>query len=104
VVEDELRDDPKPAGVSLTQKDVEVAQGAVVRMDIGVIGDVVAVVLERRRVEGEEPDSSDTEVLEVIQLPGEAAEIADAVAVAVAEGAHVRLVEEGLGVPEGIFV
>src|SRR3712207_5705097 len=68
-------------------------------MNGGVIGDVVAVVLQRRRVEGEQPDRRDAEVLKVVELPGEAAKVADAVAVAVVEGAHVELVDDRILVP-----
>ena len=79
----------RPRRWACAQELLEVVQGAVGRMDVGVIGDVVAVVAQRRRIERQQPERGDAEVLEVIELADQAAEVADAVAVAVGEGADV---------------
>src|SRR5262249_5082665 len=65
-------------------------------------GDVVAVVAERRRIEGQQPQGIDAEPLQIIEPPGQARKVADAVVVAVEEGADVRLVDDGVLVPEAI--
>ena len=83
-------------------KRLEVAQRAVVRVDVGVVGDVVAVVAQRRGIERQQPDRGDAEVLQVVELRGQAAEVADAVAVAVEEGPDVDLVDDRVLVPERI--
>ena len=64
------------------------SQRAVVGMDVGVVGDVVAVVAQRRGIERQQPERGDAEVLQVVELLGQAAEVADAVAVAVVERAR----------------
>ncbi len=77
----------------------EVVERAVDRVDVVVVGDVVAVVPQRRRIEGQQPDRGDAEVLQVVELAGQPVEIADAVAVAVGEGADVDLVNDRVLVP-----
>ena len=69
------------------------------RVDGPVVGDVVAAVGLRRGVEGREPDGVDAQLGEVRQPLGGPAQIADAVAVAVGEGAHVHLVDDGVAPP-----
>jgi hypothetical protein len=59
-------------------------------MHAAVVGDVVAVVTPRRGAERQQPECVDAEIVDVIELRGEAAEIADAVVVAVEEGADAR--------------
>ena len=102
VVADELGDHPQAAPVRLADELAEVAHRAVVGVDAEVVGDVVAVVLERRRVERQQPDRRDAEVAQVVELLGQAPEVADPVAVAVAEGADVDLVDDRVLVPERI--
>ena len=101
VVEHQLGDDPQAPTVGLLQEALERLEVAVARVDVAVVGDVVAVVAQRRRVEGQDPEGGDAELLEVVELGGEAVEVADAVAVGVAEGTHVQLVDDGVLVPVG---
>ena len=68
------------------------------------IGDVVAVVGHRRHHHRVQPDRVDAERLEVVQLGGHAVEVTDAVAVAVAEGAWIHLIEQRVRPPRGRFV
>src|SRR5919198_2436066 len=63
-------------------------------------GDVVAAVAQRRLVERQEPDAVHAEPLQVVELLGEPAEVARAVAVGVVEAADVDLVEDGRLEPE----
>ena len=49
VVEHQFGDDAQAAPVRFAQEHLEVRQRAVDRVDVEVVGDVVAVVLERRR-------------------------------------------------------
>ena len=53
----------RPRRWACVEELLEVVERAVVRVDVGVVGDVVAVVLERRRVERQQPDGGDAEVL-----------------------------------------
>ena len=102
MVDDELGDDPEAAPVRFADELAEVGAGAVVRVDPVIVGDVVAVVAQRRRIERQQPDRVDAEILDVVELLGEAGEIADAVAVAVVERLDVELVDDRVLVPERI--
>ena len=73
---------------------LDVLDGAVVGMDVGEVGDVVAAVAQRRAVERQQPDAVDPEPLQVVELLGQPAEVARAVAVGVEEAADVDLVED----------
>ena len=101
VIEDDLGDHLHVPPVSLLHEAAEVAERPVVRVDARVVGDVVAVVTKRRRVEGEQPEGGHPELVEVVELVGEAPEVASAVAVGVGEGAHVQFVDDGVLVPLG---
>ena len=103
VVDDQLGDDADVAAVRLGHEPIEVVQRAVARMDVLVVRDVVAVVAQRRRVERQQPQRVDAEPLQVVELLGQPGEVADAVVVAVEEGADVRLVDDGVLVPERVF-
>ena len=99
VVEDELGDDPEPPPVRLVEEALEVRQGAILGVDAHVVGDVVAVVPLRRGIEGQEPERGDAEILEVVELLAEPAEVARAVAVAVVVRADAQLVDDRVPVP-----
>src|SRR5215469_15401212 len=100
VVDDEVDEDAEAALIAGMGEFDEVAERAVAWVDVVVVGDVVAVVAHGRGLEGHEPDGSDAETLEVIEAAHEAAEVADAVAGGVHEGADVQAVEDGVFVPE----
>ena len=63
VVDHQLGDHPDAAFMGRFQKGLEVLEIAVERVNARVVGDVVPVVLQRRRVEGQEPDGRDPQVL-----------------------------------------
>ena len=81
VVEHQFGDDAQSARVGFAEKHLEIAQRAVGGMDVGVVGDVVAVVLPWRGAKRQQPERRDAEILQVIEFFGEAGEIAHAVAV-----------------------
>ena len=68
-------------------------------LDVAVVGDVVAGVGHRRGVAGVEPDRVDAEVGQVAESVADAVQVADPVAVAVGEAAHVDLVGDGVAPP-----
>ena len=86
----------------LPQEHLETAHRAVGGADPGVIGDVVAVVLQGRGIEGQEPEDSDPEVLQIVELLGKPGKVADPISVAVVKGADVDLIDDRVFVPEGI--
>ena len=95
VVHDEVDDHPDAALVRRVEEAVEVLDGAELGQDVGVVGDVVAAVAQRRGEERRHPQAVDAEPLEVVELLGQPLEVADAVAVAVVERADQDLVEDG---------
>ena len=102
VVHDEVGDHADPALVRRLDELAEVLDRAVVRVDVVEVGDVVAAVAERRRVQRQQPDAVDPEPLEVVELVGHPAQVARAVVVAVEERARVDLVEDGVLEPERV--
>ena len=84
------------------EKGLKILHRAVAGMDVHVIGDVVAVVAQRRGKKRQQPQAGDAQVLQIIELLNQAREIADAVVVAVGESAHVQLVDDRVLVPQGI--
>ena len=95
VVGNEVDDDADAAAVRRIQHGVEVAQRAEDRVDIAVVGDVVAGILLRGALERAQPHRIDAELDEVVEVRGDAGQIADAVAGAVGERAGVDLVDDG---------
>src|SRR5687768_834852 len=86
----------------LLDEHVEVFERADVRMNVGVVGDVVAVVASRRRVVRQDPDRADAEVGDVVELLDQSLEVSDAVAVRVVERTRPHLVDDRVLVPERI--
>src|SRR5215472_10563768 len=73
-------------------------------MDAAVVGDVVAVISQRRGKEWQEPQAGDPELLEIIELLDQPAEVTDAVAVRIEESLHMRFVDDRVLVPEGVAI
>src|SRR5579862_6971593 len=100
MVDHQLRDDAQPAAVRLADEGTEISACAVLRMNVTIVGDVVAVVPARRGIERQQPDGVDAAVLDVVQPFGEPAKVADTIPVAVVESADMQLVDDGVLVPE----
>ena len=99
VVHHQFGDHPQVARVRLPQEPPHVAQRAVRRVHALVMRDVVPIVAQGRGIEGQDPDRVDPERLQVVELPDQAGEVADAIVVAVEEGADMHLVDDGVLVP-----
>ena len=102
VVHDEVDDHADVALVRLVEEVVEVLDGAGLGKDVGVVGDVVAAVAQGRGEERRHPQAVDAQPVQVVELLGQAAEVADAVAVGVLERPHQDLVEDGRLEPVGL--
>lgn len=102
VVDDEFGDDAEAAAVRFADEVAKIGARAVARVDVVIIGDVVPVVLQRRRIEGQKPERRHAEALQVIELLDQAREVADAVVIAVEEGLDVQLVDDRVLVPERV--
>src|ERR1039458_6321020 len=78
VVEHHVEQDADVVVAGGGEQAVEVGEGAVLGVDGGVVGDVVAEVDLRRRIHGRDPDGVDAEGLKVVKALGDAVEVADA--------------------------
>ena len=84
------------------QECLEIIQHTVTRMHRHVVGDIVAIIFQRRRKKRQQPETGHAQTLEEIQLLAQAFEIADTVRVAVMERLDGKLVDDGVFVPEWI--
>ena len=99
VVNHQFSDHFQAPAVRTAEKHLEILQCSVAGMDPRVVGDVVAVVAHRRRIEGQQPKRGDAEVLQVVKFLRQTAKIPHAVAAGIAKRAHVQLIDDRILVP-----
>ena len=104
VVEDQVHHHPHAHGVGLSHQLTHVVDGAVGGEDGVVVPDVVAAVAQGEVVEGQQPETVDTQPAQVLEALDQAREVADPVVVAVGEAAHQHLVEDGALEPERVLL
>ena len=104
VIDDEFGDDPQTAPLGLDDEAAEILHRPEIGIDGAIVGDVIAVIAAGRRIERQQPERGDSEVLQIVELLGQAGEIADAVIVAVGEGLDVKLIDDGVLVPKLVAV
>ncbi|MNW55829.1 hypothetical protein D3C74_335160 [compost metagenome] len=100
MVDDQIHDDLDPAFMRLVQKLAEIVQCTIVRVNLPIVGHIIAVVTWRR-VNRHQPNPADTQigvgiwvsVVQVVELAGQAFEISDAVAVRIGEGTDEDFIE-----------
>jgi hypothetical protein len=97
VVRDEVEQQLQPALVRGGDQRVGVRERAEHRLDVGVVGDVVAEVLHRRAVDRRQPGGVDAEPGQVVEPRGDPAQVADPVAVGVGERARIDVVDDARG-------
>ena len=102
MVGDDVDDHAQPEGVGVGDQAVGLGEVTEARIDVPVVGHVVAGVGLRRRVEGGEPHGVDAELAEVGQAGADAGEVAHAVAVGVGEAADVDLVDDRVAPPRSV--
>ena len=103
VVHHEVDDHADVALVRLVEEVVEVLDRAGLGEDVGEVGDVVAAVAQGRGEERRHPQAVDAQPVQVVELLGQSAEVADPVAVRVLERADQDLVEDGRLEPVGLL-
>ena len=92
VVRYEVEDHLEPARVGLSYKAVEVGQCAKKRVDVAVVGDVVAEVGHGRGIDRRNPEPVHAEPGEVVEPAADTVKVADAVAVRVLKRTGINLV------------
>ena len=103
VVRNQVDDHSQAQGMGLLDQPVGVGGGTEQRIDLTVVGDVVAGVGHGGAVERAQPHRVHAQFLEVGQFRDHARQVPVAVAVAVGEGAGIYLVDDG-GAPPLVVV
>ena len=96
VVRHEVEHQLHAAAMDLGDQLVEIGERAEDRVDVGVIGNVVAEVGHRRRIDRRQPDGIDAEPLQVVEPRKNSRQVANAVAVRVLERARIDLIDDSL--------
>src|ERR1700683_2065703 len=101
VIRDQVNNDPNVAAMRLGDQPIETFQRAELGMDAAIVANVVAPILERRGIDWAQPDRIDAErrrsaVVKIIEMRGNAVEVADSVTIGVGKTARINLVEDGL--------
>ena len=104
MVDHELGDHLQLSALGFLHETAEVLHGTEIGIDLAILGNVVAVVAARRGVERQQPERGDAEILQIVELVGQAGEVADAVVVAVGEGLDVQLVDDRVLEPQLVAV
>ena len=99
VVGDEIDDHMDAVLVGIGDERFGIGQRSESRVDVAIVGDVVAAVVERRRVPRADPDRVDAEVAQVVEPGSDALHIARAVSVRVGERTGVDLVHDAAAPP-----
>ncbi len=102
VVRNPVQRDADPALVGIPQQLIEILERAEEGIDAAVVGDVVAEVRHRRRLERREPERVDAEPREMVEALPDALEIADPVAVRVLVRARIDLIDDAVLPPESV--
>ena len=93
VVRHPVEHDPDAPGVAVGDEPVELVQVAEDRVDVAVVGHVVAEVGHRRTEDRREPDGVDAEPREMVEAVPDAPEIAHPVGVAIREAPGIDLID-----------
>ena len=92
VIRDDVDDDLDAHPVGIVGERVEDRQRSKARVDIAVVGDVVAAVGERGWIKRVQPNGIDTKIREIREPAAQTLEIPDAVGIGIGEAAWVHLV------------
>ena len=90
---DLVDDDPQPERMRARDQDIEIVQRPEDGIDVAVIRHVIPEILHRGREEGRQPHRIDPERRDIVEMRGDARQIADPVAVRISEAARIDLVD-----------
>jgi len=68
VIEDELGHHAESAAMCFANEVAEVGERTIERIDSAIGRDVVTIIAQRRRIKWQQPDASDSKILQVIEL------------------------------------
>src|SRR5579862_8805798 len=94
MIRHQVEDDADAAPMRLGNHAVEAGKRAEVAMHVAVVADVVTPIAQRRWIDRAQPERIDAELAQVIEMRGDAVEVADAVAIRVGKTARIDLIED----------
>src|SRR5579864_6126016 len=103
MVQHHLDNDSNVALVGGFEEELEIVQRSVFRMHRAVIRNVVSIVTKRGREERHQPDGVDAQLLQIVELLRQSAEISVAVAATVKKSANVDLVDDRVLIPKRVL-
>ena len=103
VIVDEIHDDADVTALCLGDQFLHVGKRAELGIDARVVADVIAVVDHGRWIDGREPERTRAEILQIVELLGDAAQVARAAPCGVIEALRVDLVDGGVLPPFRCF-
>ncbi len=99
VVRDEVEEDFQAEGVGIAQESIEGGEVAEERVDVTVVGDVVAMVGHWGWVEGSEPDPVHPQVAQIVQAGAHPGQVTNTITVRIGKTADVHLIEDSVSPP-----
>src|SRR5690606_2590501 len=103
VVHHQFGDHPQASCVCFLDEAPYVGQSSILGMHIPILGNVVAIVTARRRVEGQQPNRVNTQSGYVVQLLNQSRKVPFTVIIRVEERFDVQLVDDSVLVPAGLI-
>src|ERR1700730_6369536 len=95
----QIENDLQIARMRRSDQRIEIVQRAKYRIDVQIVGDVVAKVGHGRRENRRQPDRINSEIEEIRQTIDDSRQIADSVAIRVLKRPWINLVEYSLSPP-----
>jgi hypothetical protein len=89
--------------VSGVKQLLELSNSVVAGIDGIVVGDVIPIIPLGGRIEGEQPDHRDAELLQVVKRADKPGKISHTVSIGISESLDVYLIYYGIPVPEGVI-
>ena len=86
------------------QECLEIREGTVNGIDIVVIGNIVAIIAQRRGIERQQPEGCDTQFVQIFQLLGQAGKVAYPARGGIAKGPDMGLVYHRLFIPNRVVL
>ena len=104
VVEHQFGNHAQAPAFGFLHEILEILDVAVRRVDGIVVGNVVAIIAQRRRIKWQQPDCRHAQFFEVVQFLDQALEVADAIAIAVGKSLDVQFINDCVLVPAQVVV
>ena len=96
VIRHEIHNDPDLTLLALRNHVIEVVQVSIHRVDVSIIGNVIAKIHLRRRIARSDPNGIDSQFVQVTHFGADALEVADAVVVTIREAARIDFVKHSM--------